>query len=192
MNLNLSLIFAAYFLGSIPFGWLIARAVKGVDIRTLGSGKIGASNVSRVCGRFWGRLTLFLDAAKGAGPTAFVLWGPQPDLAGAVGLAAVLGHCWSVFLRFRGGKGVATSAGVMGVIAPWVTVVAVVSWLSVYFLRSQSSLASLAASSVLLGGLVFFEPSQRALGLAIVAIVVLRHRENIQRLRAGEERASSL
>ena len=192
VNLNLSLIFAAYFLGSIPFGLLITRAVKGVDIRTLGSGNIGASNVSRVCGRFWGRLTLLLDAAKGAGPTVFVLWGPQPDLAGAVGLAAVLGHCWSLFLRFKGGKGVATSAGVMGVIAPWVTVIAVASWLVSYRLRQQSSLASLVSSAVLLGGLVFFEPAQIALGLAIVAIIVLRHRENIVRLKEGKEHRSGL
>jgi glycerol-3-phosphate acyltransferase PlsY len=192
VNLNLCLIFAAYFLGSIPFGWLVARGIKGVDIRTLGSGNIGASNVSRVCGRFWGRTTLVLDAAKGAGPTGFALWASQPELAAAVGLAAVLGHCWSVFLGFKGGKGVATSAGVMAVMVPWALLLALCAWLGVYRLRRQTSLAALVACGVLVGGTLGCKPAQTALCVALVAIIVWRHRENIVRLRRGEEHLSEL
>lgn len=192
MNLNLCLIFAAYFLGSIPFGWLIARGIKGVDIRTLGSGNIGASNVSRVCGRFWGRTTLVLDAAKGAGPTAFALWVSRPELAAALGLAAVLGHCWSVFLGFKGGKGVATSAGVMAVMVPWAMVLALCAWLGTYRWRHQTSLAALVACGVLVGGTFGCYRAQMALCLSLVAIIVLRHRENIVRLRRGEENRSQL
>jgi len=192
VNLNLCLIFGAYFLGCIPFGLLIARWVSGVDIRTEGSGNIGASNVSRVCGRSWGRFTLVLDAAKGGVPCAFALCSSRPEIAAPMGLAAVIGHCWPVFMRFKGGKGVATSAGVMGAVAPWAALAAVLSWLVTYRLRHQTSLASLVACGVLLGGLLFFEPSRMTLGVAVVAIVFVRHRENIQRLLSGKERTSSL
>jgi glycerol-3-phosphate acyltransferase PlsY len=192
VNLNLCLIFGAYFLGCIPFGLLITRWVRGVDIRTKGSGNIGASNVSRVCGRSWGRLTLMLDAAKGGVPCAFALCSSRPEIAGPMGLAAVLGHCWPVFMRFKGGKGVATSAGVMGVMAPWAALAGILSWLAIYRWRHQSSLASLVSCGVLLGALVARDPRQVSLGIALVGIIFLRHRENVRRLLAGEERGSAL
>jgi glycerol-3-phosphate acyltransferase PlsY len=192
VNLNLCLIFGAYFLGCIPFGLLIARWVRGVDIRTKGSGNIGASNVSRVCGPAWGRFTLVLDASKGGVPCGFALCSSSPEVAASMGLAAVLGHCWPVFMRFKGGKGVATSAGVMGVMAPWAALAAIFSWWVTYRWRGQTSLASLVSCGVLMGGLFVFEPNQMSLGIALVGIIFLRHRENVRRLLAGSEPGSAL
>jgi len=186
------MLFGAYFLGSIPFGLLIVRWRKGIDIRTIGSGNIGASNVSRACGKFWGRTTILLDAAKGAAPSALALQQESLELAGAVGLAAIVGHCWPIFLGFKGGKGVATTAGVVAVVSPVAGLVAALSWLAVYKTSKKSSLASLVACGALLVTGAAICLAQLPLVLAIVAIVVLRHRENIQRLRAGEERTSSL
>lgn len=192
MDLNLWMIFGAYFLGAIPFGLLIVRWRKGIDIRTIGSGNIGASNVSRACGKFWGRVTIFLDAGKGAVPSALALHQEGLELAGAVGLAAIVGHCWPLFLGFKGGKGVATTAGVVAVVSPLAGLAGALSWLVVYKTSQKSSLASLTACGALLAAVAVIRVEQVPLVLAIVAIVVLRHRENIQRLRAGEERTSSL
>src|SRR5262245_17383006 len=117
---------ASYLLGAIPFGLLVARVFAGVDVRAAGSGNIGATNVGRTSGKWLGILTLVLDGAKGAAPVLIaeqVLDQPIAVVAGA-GLAAVLGHVFPVYLRFRGGKGVATGAGVFFAISPVAALIA--------------------------------------------------------------------
>ena len=191
MDLNIWMIIGAYFLGAVPFGLLIGRWVKGVDVRELGSGNIGASNVSRACGRGWGRLTLCLDASKGALPVLLSLQ-DSTGLASAVGLAAILGHCFPIWLRFQGGKGVATTAGAVGALAPQATAVAVVVWWLAYRLSGISAVGSLMACAGLLVALWGLEPEGLSLGVAAVAVVLLRHRENLRRLLEGTENRSNL
>lgn len=192
MVLNNCLLIGAYFLGSIPFGLLITRWVRGVDIREVGSGNIGASNVSRACGTHWGRVTLLLDASKGVVATATVAglagWAWAPWAA----VCAVVGHCWPIWLGFRGGKGVATTAGGMLVISPTATGLAVASWLVTYLLSRKSSLGAIVGSVVLATAVVVIDVDLWAPVLILVGMVLLRHRENMVRLLAGEERDASL
>ena len=192
MVLNNCLLIGAYFLGSIPFGLLITRWVRGVDIREVGSGNIGASNVSRACGTHWGRVTLLLDASKGVVATAtvagFAGWAWAPWAA----VCAVVGHCWPIWLGFRGGKGVATTAGGMLVISPTATGLAVASWLVTYLLSRKSSLGAIVGSVVLATAVVVIDVDLWAPVLMLVGMVLLRHRENMVRLLAGEERDASL
>ncbi len=130
------LILAGYLIGAIPFGYLVARW-RGVDILRQGSGNIGATNVGRVLGRTWGLLVFVLDFAKGAGPTLVGRFAPQPDdwlpdaLPVLVGVAAFLGHMFPVYLRFRGGKGVATGAGVVAVLLPVPLLGTLLVWVAV-------------------------------------------------------------
>lgn len=192
MDLNICLPIAAYFLGAVPFGLLIARAVSDVDVREHGSGNIGASNVSRVSGSFWGRVTLGLDASKGAFAAGLgMLWG-GPELASSSGLAAVIGHCWSVYLRFGGGKGVATTGGVLAILTPILALGAVMLWVVVRWKTRISSLASLAACLAILSATALWRFDCLAVVAAMVGIVVLRHRDNWIRLRQGEEPSTKL
>jgi glycerol-3-phosphate acyltransferase PlsY len=193
---------AAYFIGAIPFGYLIARS-RGVDILHRGSGNIGATNVGRVLGPFFGILVFLLDFAKGALPVAAAAWIaggidsglPAYSLEVAAGLAAFLGHLFPVYLRFRGGKGVATGAGVVAVLLPVPTVAALLTWVAVLCLTRYVSLASLAAASVLCALRLAltaepFAPEQRTLTVfcfVVAALVFLRHRANINRLLHGTE-----
>ena len=114
-----ALVIAGYLLGAVPFGLLVSRAMGGPDPRQGGSGNIGATNVARQLGKTAGVLTLLLDIAKGLSPALLADHWLTPWWAGAVGLAAFIGHCWPVYLRFRGGKGVATFLGVLFGLAPW-------------------------------------------------------------------------
>src|SRR5215211_9216908 len=159
----------SYFLGAVPFGYLIAR-VRGVDIFSAGSGNIGATNVGRVLGRRFGLIVFVLDFLKGAVPVAVVrhLLPDVPWAAVAAGLAAFVGHMFPVFLRFRGGKGVATGTGVVAVLLPAPTVVAVLVWLSVLVATRYVSLASVLAAVALaitrlLSAVEPFAESQRIL-----------------------------
>ena len=152
----LGTVLAAYLIGALPFGYLIARA-RGVDILREGSGNIGATNVGRVLGRKFGALVFALDFAKGALPAAAgrALAGATPlspdELGVAAGLAAFLGHLFPVYLGFRGGKGVATGAGVVAVLVPGPAVGAVLVWLATLGAARYVSLASVAAALALLG-----------------------------------------
>jgi glycerol-3-phosphate acyltransferase PlsY len=179
--------------GSIPFGLIIGRVVARKDVRDHGSGNIGASNVARVIGKMWGRITLLLDAGKGA----FVVLAVQDcefseEHVAWVGVAAVVGHCWSIFLRFRGGKGVATSAGVMAVLAPVAAMIALVAWLVTYMATKKSSVASLLGATlmlILVG--IYFRPLLMAMS-SIFAVLLFRHRGNIKRIYSGVEIDSKL
>ncbi|MDD5327733.1 MAG: glycerol-3-phosphate 1-O-acyltransferase PlsY [Phycisphaerae bacterium] len=201
------LIFGAYLLGAIPFGLIIARA-HGKDLRSIGSGNIGATNLSRAVGKKWAYLCFLLDAAKGLLPMAvavrFISSPPtvaELFLVLAAGCAAVLGHIFPIYLKFKGGKGVATSFGVALGLWPYYTICAAVAfliWLTVLLLWRYVSLASITASVAFPLTLVLMIKLARGwdfanlwpLLIAAVAIpimVVLRHRENIKRLIAGTE-----
>ncbi len=206
-------IVAAYFLGSIPFGLLIARA-HGKDLRSIGSGNIGATNVSRALGRKWAYVCFALDVLKGLIPMLGTLYLARalPDQSQGervvllslwltVGCAAIAGHIFPIYLRFKGGKGVATSFGVALGLWPYFTVcasVALATWLIVVLTWRYVSLASLVASTVFPLVLIVttaITPSWRfgelwpvvAIAVAIPVLVVVRHRENIKRLIAGTE-----
>jgi acyl phosphate:glycerol-3-phosphate acyltransferase len=183
------LLICAYLLGSVPTGLLLARAM-GVNIRETGSGNIGATNVYRTMGRKVGILTLIGDCLKGLIPVLLAKWLALPDLwIAAIGLAAFLGHVYTIFLGFKGGKGVATALGVFLGTSPLAVLCALVVFVLVLYKWRFVSLASIVAAALipffvrLTGG----SPQLCAMSLAIAAIVVFRHRENISRLRAGTE-----
>ncbi len=202
---KLLFVLGAYLLGSLPFGLVLTRLLTGEDVRRVGSGNIGASNVARAAGKAAGVLTLLLDAAKAAVPMLIALRAFAPEgrptaqaWAVAVGLAAFAGHCYPVWLGFKGGKGVATALGVFLVLAPIPSLLALVAYGVAYGTTHISSLGSLAGTTVCCVGAIaqtFLEEGSSAwgspvpwAGLAVTAVIVFRHRANIERLLKGEER----
>jgi len=182
-----------FALGSIPFSWILARLVGGIDIRATGSGNVGATNVARTLGWTAGVAALLLDAAKGAGAVLVAprIAGPTaPDADLVAGGLAVLGHMFSPFLRFRGGKGVATGMGAFAILAPAPLLAAVAVFAAVVLLTRMVSAGSIAAVVALpLAALGFGAGGRVALVAALVgALVIVRHRENIGRILAGTER----
>jgi glycerol-3-phosphate acyltransferase PlsY len=182
----------AYLMGSVPFGWLFFRLLHGADIRSVGSGNIGATNLVRASGWGLGLLTLLLDASKGAGAVflAQLLTG-SPFWAAAAALAAVMGHCFPVWLGFRGGKGVATGCGAFSVIHPAAMLVAMgVFALALGASRKVAAGSILASASFPVAAAALGAPPAAALWSgAACLVIVARHRENIQRLLTGEERS---
>ena len=171
--------------GSIPFGVVVARRLGGVDIKAQGSGNIGATNVWRVLGVVPGLIVLVLDAAKGALPVAAALrWSGAPAIALATGGAAILGHCFSPLLGFRGGKGVATAFGVFLVIAPPVAASAVAVYAAVLAATRVPALGSLAGIAWIAAVLIW-QREHAAAGFALGTTVLLlyTHRSNLARLR---------
>ncbi len=185
---------AGYLLGSISFAVIVARA-KGVDIFREGSGNPGATNVKRVLGAKLGNTVFALDALKGfaAAGWPLLVYGAGPGLGlGIAGfVAAILGHSFSVFLRFRGGKGVATTMGGLLALMPWVLFAGLAVWLAVFFLAGRVvALASICFALSLPASAAFFHgPSGPRFFLAVLlgALIVLRHRSNIARLLRGKE-----
>ncbi len=188
----------AYLVGAIPFGLLLAR-LKGVDIRNVGSGNIGATNVFRSVSKTLGILTFLADALKGWVPAwifprlAEGLTGVAvPDWLGLCYAAlAIAGHTWPVYLKFKGGKGVATSAGALIGIAPAATGIGLLCWIVVFILSRYVSVASILAA-VSVAGSAWFLYREEGLGLPVAltvlaALIVWRHKANIQRLRNGTE-----
>lgn len=189
-----ALVVVAYFCGSIPFGLLLARRFAGVDVRAAGSGNIGATNVARVVGKKLGAVVLLLDALKGAAPVlAARFLVSEPWWHAAIALAAVLGHVFPVWLKFKGGKGVATAAGVLAVLLPWSALVGFVIWGSVMLIIRVSSIGSLlgAAAAVGLAFVLGAPVEYRALAGAIVLLIIWTHRENMKRLLRGAEKPLS-
>ena len=183
---------AAYVVGAVPVGYLVARLFGVSDIRRRGSGNIGATNVLRTAGRLPGVVTLLGDVAKGWIAVAVAGWvGGNTAGALAVGaVAAVAGNCWSIFLGFRGGKGVATGLGALLRLVPLATLATLPVFLVVVLTTRFVSLGSLlGAACVPFGALALGAPRSAVFGaLGVAIIVVLRHHENIARLRAGTER----
>ena len=183
------LAFFAYLLGSVPTGYILG-SLAGVDVRKAGSGNIGATNVARVAGKLHGILTLVADAAKGFVPVIVALnLGLAPAATAFVGIAAFLGHLYPVFLRFQGGKGVATALGIFLGLAPWATLVLMAIFLLVLSATRVVSLGSMvaSASAPIVFWFFFHSPILTGTSLFIAAMIVLRHRGNIQRLRLGTE-----
>jgi glycerol-3-phosphate acyltransferase PlsY len=182
--------FAGYVAGSMPFGYWVVRVAKGVDIRTVGSGNIGATNVWRTFGRRYGLPVMLLDIAKGFGP-ALAGTLVHNHLAGVVaGAAAMLGHWRPLFLRFaKGGKMVATTGGAFLGVAPVVGGLGAAVWLIVFGLTRYASVASIAAAAslpILAAALGYGWPVIAFGGAAAVGVLVL-HRANVRRLFAGQE-----
>ncbi|MFQ5746451.1 MAG: glycerol-3-phosphate 1-O-acyltransferase PlsY [Gemmatimonadota bacterium] len=186
-----ALLLAAYALGSIPTSYLVGRS-RGVDLREHGSGNLGGTNVYRVLGPGAAAPVLLIDVAKGWAPVAlFPAWdgSGQPTLALAYGLAAIAGHVWSLFLRFQGGKGVATGAGVLVALAPLTTLVAFLVWAGVVLITRIVSVASLAAVSVV-PPVAYLTDAPRPTILFTVGVALFvwwTHRENLARLMRGQE-----
>jgi acyl phosphate:glycerol-3-phosphate acyltransferase len=184
----------AYLIGSVPFGVIVARA-RGVDIFKAGSGNIGATNVGRVLGRKFGILVFALDFLKGAAPTAVMARTFGTTAGVAAGLAALLGHLFPIFLRFRGGKGVATGFGVVAVLMPGPTAAAALTWVTVLAVTRYVSLASVLAAVALAVVRVALTPDPfgpdecilTGFSLLAAALVAVKHRSNFARLARGQE-----
>lgn len=193
----------AYFAGSIPFGLLIARVVRGIDIRQHGSGNIGATNVGRVLGARWGMACLVLDALKGLFPVWLIplaLVAPTDDrflsLRVLAGVATILGHMFPCWLGFRGGKGVATSLGVVLLLGPVGSLAAFVTFaLSMIIWRIVSLSSILGSLAFAVAQMIWLRPDPfgattwpvAAFSLAVPALIVVRHWSNIGRLLRGQE-----
>ena len=187
---DLALILFGYLSGSLIFGELIAKA-KGIDLRSVGSGNVGATNVSRALGKKFGAVVFLLDMLKGLIPTALAvtLKAPESLTVSLVGTAAVLGHMFPVFHRFQGGKGVATAFGVVLGISWKPALILIILWaMALYitrFVSVASMLSSLSAIIVFLA--LDYPPNIILMALIISALIVFKHRSNIQRLISGEE-----
>jgi glycerol-3-phosphate acyltransferase PlsY len=187
MSLSL-VVLLAYLLGSIPFGVVITRALGLGDLRSIGSGNIGATNVLRTGNKGAAAATLLLDGAKGAAAVLLARAYAGETAALLAGGAAFLGHLYPVWLKFRGGKGVATFLGVLLALAWPVGLIACATWAGAAALFRISSLSALVAAATAPVWLAFLGPPGSVwLGLAMAALVFWRHRENIARLRAGTE-----
>jgi acyl phosphate:glycerol-3-phosphate acyltransferase len=196
----LALVAFAYLLGSVPCGWVVMKVYRNLDVRKFGSGNIGAANVFRAGGPGAFAATVALDALKGFIPVVLgIALGVENEIAlAAIGLAAVIGHTWPLYLRFRGGKGVATSGGVLLALAPVALVIAVLCWFLTVRLTHLASLSSLVAVGVGFSSLValhlagwqLWRPvgwSVVILGVALTGLILYRHRSNIERLASGRE-----
>ena len=188
----------AYLLGSIPTGYLVGMA-KGIDVRKSGSGNIGATNAFRILGKWAGALVLLVDASKGWLAAAVVpklvhdLLNPTGEdieyLRIIGGVMVILGHNYTCWLKFKGGKGVATSAGVLIALIPWAFAVGLVAWTTVFFLTRYVSLASLAAAVSLPFAAWAFGSSYTLLVMATIlsVLAIYKHKPNIERLLNGTE-----
>jgi glycerol-3-phosphate acyltransferase PlsY len=197
----LALLAFGYLLGSVPSGWLVMKVYRNQDLRKLGSGNIGAANVFRAGGPGAFALTLTADGLKGFIPVIVSILlglGDNEIALAAIGLAAVIGHTWPIFLGFKGGKGVATSGGVLLALAPVALVLALLTWFLVIRMTKVASLASLSAVAVGFISLIVlhligwqaWRPvgwSVVVLGVALTGLVLYRHRSNIERLATGRE-----
>jgi acyl phosphate:glycerol-3-phosphate acyltransferase len=185
------LLIVAYLIGAIPTGVILTRLVGGDDIRSAGSGNIGATNVYRVAGRKLGIITLAGDCLKGVIPLLIAQQGFNLSVSGIalVALAAFIGHCYPVYLGFKGGKGVATALGIFLVLSPLSVLCVLIVFALVLWRWRFISLASISAAATIPLLVLFFEGSLSlfAATLVIAAIVIWRHRANIERLRNGTE-----
>jgi acyl phosphate:glycerol-3-phosphate acyltransferase len=188
----LALVIVAYLLGSIPSSYIAGRVTRGIDLREHGSGNLGATNTFRVLGPRLAAPVMVADMGKGFLPTALF---PQLDGTGqwgwalAYGAAAIVGHVFSIYMRFRGGKGVATATGVFLALSPVAMVIAIGGWRVVLRLSRMVSLASIVAAAILVVALVLTEDRSEVLtlGILVATFVVYAHRSNVGRILRGEE-----
>jgi acyl phosphate:glycerol-3-phosphate acyltransferase len=182
----------SYLLGSVPSSYIAGRVFRGIDLREHGSGNLGATNAFRVLGARLAAPVMVADLTKGFIPTALF---PQIDMvenwrwALGYGAAAIIGHVFPIYMRFRGGKGVATATGVFLALSPVAVGVALAAWLAVLRIGRMVSLASIVAAVILVGALVLTEsrPQVLSLGVVVAAFVIYAHRGNVRRILRGEE-----
>lgn len=190
MIIDAGLVVFAYILGSVPTGLWLGLRLKKVDIRDHGSKNIGATNTLRVLGKGLGAVALICDMAKGAIPVLLAQYQSQTEYVPLVcGLAAILGHTFSLFLKFKGGKGVATSAGVFFALTPVPMAAALSAFLLTFAVSRMVSLGSIVAATVFAIA-IWILPHDivlRGIGTLVAAIVVFRHRDNIKRILSGSE-----
>jgi len=191
MTKNIILLIAAFVLGSIPFGIITAK-VKGIDLKKVGSGNIGATNVLRSLGRWPAVITLLGDILKGTLAVAIGKYsGVEPLYEGLIGIAAILGHNFSIFLGFRGGKGVATSLGVLLMYTPHVALVTLIVWIGVVLFTKYSSLGAIVSFALLPLNIMLFDFQDKTkiiISILISLFIIIRHKDNIKRLMKGTER----
>lgn len=184
----------AYLLGTLPTGFLLTRYLAGVDLRTVGSGGTGATNAQRALGTRWGVFVLIVDLIKGIAAVALARWlDVSPLWVALAGIAVVAGHCWPVWLRFRGGKGVATGAGAAFALSPWALLLIPVMIVPIAMTRyvSLGSVLAAVATPILFAVLAAADVvswTAVLFGLVAGGIIIVRHRTNIERLRTGTER----
>lgn len=191
MSLALALV-AAYLLGAIPMTWIVARVGAGVDLRAVGSGNLGATNLYRTLGWRYAIPAGVFDIAKGAAPTLLLPGrvGTADWLPLAIGAAAVIGHVFSVFVRFRGGKGVATAAGVVLALAPIPVLISFIVWAVLVKTTGYVSLGSIVGAAVFPVSAWILGTGNRwvvPVGAVLAAFIVFNHRSNVARLLAGTE-----
>jgi glycerol-3-phosphate acyltransferase PlsY len=189
--LHISCIILSYFIGAVPFGLFFGKMFSNIDVRSVGSGNIGATNVLRAAGKKAAVLTLLADCLKGLLPVLAVKFMFHDDaITGLSGAAAVLGHNYPIYLAFKGGKGVATSFGVVLAAAPSIGLACLITWLIVALIWRYSSLSALIAFALFPVITFIAYPGSRPLGLLslfVFGMIYYRHRENIKRLLAGTE-----
>ena len=188
--MDVVLILVGYTVGTIPFALLLARHMRGIDVRDVGSGNVGTANVLRTTGKSVALFVMTLDISKGCAAVLFTArTGADDAMQAAVGAAAVVGHVFPVWLKFRGGKGVATACGVFAVLAPKATVVAVAVYAVAVWITRYVSVGSILASLLLPLLAYLTDASQPVVTVSIgVAMLVLyRHRANVLRLQSGNE-----
>ena len=183
---------ASYLLGSIPTSYLVARIFKGVDLREHGSRTLGATNLYRFLGWKYAIPAGLFDAAKGAIPVW--VFGPRvpelPLFPLLCGVTAVIGHVFSVFVRFKGGKGVATASGVVLALAPWALLVVLVVWIATVWLTGYVSLGSVLSAALFPAAAYLLEGARGpvlTVEIALAAFIIWKHRANLKRLAAGTE-----
>jgi len=182
-------VFIGYLLGAIPFGYLVSKC-RGIDIRQHGSGNIGATNVFRILGRPWGVLVFALDVLKGVVAVQLAMGLYSANLGIVAGLGCFLGHCFPVWLGFKGGKGVAVGAGILIGLTPWTAVIGLIIWGVTFQISRYVSLASILAAISLPVIVWLLQRQVDAIfwfTLVISLLAIWRHRTNIQRLLAGTE-----
>ena len=182
-------VFIGYLLGAIPFGYLVSKC-RGIDIRQHGSGNIGATNVFRILGRPWGVLVFALDVLKGVVAVQLAMGLYSVNLGIVAGLGCFLGHCFPVWLGFKGGKGVAVGAGILIGLTPWTAVIGLIIWGVTFQISRYVSLASILAAISLPVIVWLLQRQVDAIfwfTLVISLLAIWRHRTNIQRLLAGTE-----
>ena len=188
--LGIVLIVCAYILGSIPTGVILSKYWGKIDIREEGSGNIGATNVYRTLGKTVGALTLLGDVFKGLLPVCFALWLLESELlVGLTALSAFIGHIYPVFLKFKGGKGIATALGVFVLIVPWAILISFLTFAGTVYKWRYVSLGSMVAGGSLPVWIILFAYSTTYLVISIVvaALIIFKHNDNIHRLIRGEE-----
>jgi glycerol-3-phosphate acyltransferase PlsY len=184
-------ILISYILGSIPFGYIVSKLVKKIDIRDYGSGNIGATNTLRILGPFMASIVLIGDIGKGYFSIYLSRLISQDSIfiLTMAGLAVICGHDWSLFLKFKGGKGVATTFGVILALNPMISILAAIVWGIVIINTRYASLSSISAViSIMIFTILFKQPYEYIIfSMIIIILTIFRHQENIKRLKLGNE-----